>query len=279
MLYLMPPKTLLALLDARALLTHIHQLAINQDPQVPFYGTAVQHLTPQCVQTARVAPCQVVKIMAKGMQGQILTMVHGNPRVRHTCCLLNEEHGRRHIRVLIDQIVIAFTVSMVIGLVIGGIIWALFACLSRRRKASAHISQGSPSAFSRRSRPSSHGYTTSRTGFYRNSSCERRSNLSLASLTFQRQASLEQANSFSRKSSFRASTFHPFLQCPPLPVETNSQLITLTPTNTTTTLVGSTTNSLSQPEFHWSNNSLRICHSTQTPPPAYETIIKAFPES
>ncbi|XP_005150135.2 myc target protein 1 [Melopsittacus undulatus] len=177
-----------------------------------------------------------------------------------------------------EQITIAFTVSMVIGLVIGGIIWALFTCLSRRR-ASAHISQGNSSTFSRRSRPSSHGNTTGRTGFYRNSSCERRSNLSLASLTFQRQASLEQANSFPRKSSFRASTFHPFLQCPPLPVETNSQLITLTPTNTTTTLVGSTTNSLSRPEFHWSNNSLRICHSTQTPPPAYETIIKAFPDS
>ncbi|XP_068007782.1 myc target protein 1 isoform X1 [Melanerpes formicivorus] len=177
-----------------------------------------------------------------------------------------------------EQITIAFTVSMVVGLVIGGIIWALFTCLSRRR-ASAHISQGGSSAFSRWSRPSSHGHTTGRTGFYRNSSCERRSNLSLASLTFQRQASLEQANSFPRKSSFRASTFHPFLQCPPLPVETNSQLITLTPTNTTTTLVGSTTNSLSRPEFHWSNNNLRICHSTQTPPPAYETIIKAFPDS
>ncbi|KFO87677.1 Myc target protein 1, partial [Buceros rhinoceros silvestris] len=163
-----------------------------------------------------------------------------------------------------EQITIAFTVSMVVGLVIGGIIWALFTCLSRRR-ASAHISQGSSSAFSRRSRPSSQGHTTGRTGFYRNSSCERRSKLSLASLTL--------------KSSFRASTFHPFLQCPPLPVETNSQLITLTPTNTTTTLVGSTTNSLSRPEFHWSNNNLRICHSTQTPPPAYETIIKAFPDS
>lgn len=177
-----------------------------------------------------------------------------------------------------EQITIAFTVSMVIGLVIGGVIWALFTCLSRRR-ASAHISQGSSSAFSRRSRPASHSQTTGRTGFYRNSSCERRSNLSLASLTFQRQASLEQANSFPRKSSFRGSTFHPFLQCPPLPVETNSQLITLTPTNTTTTFVGSTTNSLNRPEFHWSNNSLRICHSTQTPPPAYETIIKAFPDS
>ncbi|XP_073193799.1 myc target protein 1 isoform X2 [Lepidochelys kempii] len=174
--------------------------------------------------------------------------------------------------------IIAFSVSMVIGLVIGGIIWALFTCLSRRR-ASAHISQWSSSISSRRSRPASQGHAANRTGFYRNNSCERRSNLSLASLTFQRQASLEQANSFPRKSSFRASTFHPFLQCPPLPVETNSQLITLSPTTTTTTLVGTTTNSLTRPEFHWSNNSLRICHSTQTPPPAYETIIKAFPDS
>ncbi|XP_048792214.1 myc target protein 1 [Lagopus muta] len=186
--------------------------------------------------------------------------------------LTHRFHGHQSF----GHVTIAFTVSMLIGLVIGGIIWALFTCLSRRR-ASAHISQDNSSLFTRRSRPTSH--SSSRTGFYRNSSCERRSNLSLASLTFQRQASLEQANSFPRKSSFRASTFHPFLQSPPLPVETNSQLITLTPTNTTTTLVGSTTNSLSRPEFHWSNNSLRICHSTQTPPPAYETIIKAFPDS
>ncbi|XP_020660472.2 myc target protein 1 [Pogona vitticeps] len=176
-----------------------------------------------------------------------------------------------------NQIIIAFSVSMVIGLIIGGIIWALLTCLSSRR-ASAHISQWTSSSFNRRSRPT-YGCAASRPGFYRNSSCERRSNLSLASLTFQRQASLDQANSFPRKSSFRASTFHPFLQCPPLPVETESQLITLVPTSTTTTLTGSTTNSLSRPEFHWSNNSLRVCHSTQTPPPAYDSIIKAFPDS
>ncbi|XP_060114957.1 myc target protein 1 [Heteronotia binoei] len=175
-----------------------------------------------------------------------------------------------------NQIIIAFTVSMAIGLLIGGTIWALLTCLSSRR-ASAHISQWSTSSSSRRCRASHGG--ASRPGFYRNSSCERRSNLSLASLTFQRQASLDQANSFPRKSSFRASTFHPFLQSPPLPVETDSQLITLVPTSTTTTLTRSTTNSLSRPEFHWSNNSLRVCHSTQTPPPAYDTIIKAFPDS
>lgn len=165
----------------------------------------------------------------------------------------------------------SFTVSMAIGLVIGGFIWALLVCLSRRR-ASAPISQWSPG---RRSR-SSHTHGLNRTGFYRHSGCERRSNLSLASLTFQRQASLELANSFPRKSSFRASTFHPFLQCPPLPVQTESQLVTLPSSNASATV--NTSHSLSRPDFHWSSNSLRMGFSTP-PPPAYDSIIKAFPDS
>uniref|UniRef100_A0A671FPF4 MYC target 1 n=1 Tax=Rhinolophus ferrumequinum TaxID=59479 RepID=A0A671FPF4_RHIFE len=170
-----------------------------------------------------------------------------------------------------DDLIISFTVSMAIGLVIGGFIWALFVCLSRRR-ASARISQWSSS---RRSR-SSYTHGLNRTGFYRHSGCERRSNLSLASLTFQRQASLEQGNSFPRKSSFRASTFHPFLQSPPLPVETDSQLMTLPSSNTSSTI--DATNSLSRPDFHWSSNSLRAGFSPPPPPP-YELIVKAFPDS
>ncbi|KAJ7407285.1 hypothetical protein WISP_127593 [Willisornis vidua] len=58
MLCLMPSRTQLALLAARALLTHI-QLPIDQDPQVPCHGTAFQHLIPQCVHTSGVAPFQV----------------------------------------------------------------------------------------------------------------------------------------------------------------------------------------------------------------------------
>ncbi|MEE6475046.1 hypothetical protein FKM82_010597 [Ascaphus truei] len=135
-----------------------------------------------------------------------------------------------------------------------------------------------PSSSSRRPRVSSHNYALNRSGFYRNSSCERRSNLSLASLTFQRQTSQEQADPFTRKPSFRASTFHPFLQCPPLTVEADSQLVTLPSTNNTSPTVNRS-GSLSRPEFHWSNNSLRLGHSTHTPPPAYESIIKAFPDS
>ena len=123
---------------------------------------------------------------------------------------------------------------------------------------------------------SSYNHGLNRTGFYRHSGYERRSNLSLASLTFQRQASMELVNSFPRKSSFRASTFHPFLQCPPLPVETESQLMTLSASTTPSTL--STAHSPSRPDFRWSSNSLRMGLSTP-PPPAYESIIKAFPDS
>ncbi|XP_025722131.1 myc target protein 1 [Callorhinus ursinus] len=170
-----------------------------------------------------------------------------------------------------EDVIMSFTVSIAIVLVIAGFIWALFVCLSRRR-ASAPISQWSSN---RRSR-SSYNHGLNRTGFYRHSGCERRSNLSLASLTFQRQASLEQANSFPRKSSFRASTFHPFLQSPPLPVETDSQLVTL-PTSSRVPAI-STSHSLGRPDFHWSSHSLRVGFSTP-PPPAYESIIKAFPDS
>ncbi|KAL0623441.1 Myc target protein 1, partial [Plecturocebus cupreus] len=170
------------------------------------------------------------------------------------------------------DLIMSFTVSMAIGLVLGGFIWAVFIFLSRRRRASAPISQWSSS---RRCR-SSYTHGLNRTGFYRHSGCERRSNLSLASLTFQRQASLEQANSFPRKSSFRASTFHPFLQCPPLPVETESHLVTLASSSISPTI--STSHSLSRPDLHWSSNSLRVGLSTP-PPPAYESIIKAFPDS
>ncbi|KAM4771562.1 myc target protein 1 [Rhinophrynus dorsalis] len=174
-------------------------------------------------------------------------------------------------------VILSFTVSIVIGLVIGGIIWTLFTCLSRRR-ASASISPRMPTSSSRRPRASSHNQALNRSGFYRNSTCERRSNLSLASLTFQRQTSQEQADQFNRKPSFRASTFHPFLQCPPLAVEADSQLVTLPRSNSTSPTVNNI-GSLSRPDFHWSNNSLRLGQSTQTPPPAYESIIKAFPDS
>lgn len=55
MLCLRHPRTQLALLTAKALLTHV-QLAIAQDPQVPF---PFQHLIPHSIHTTKVAPSQV----------------------------------------------------------------------------------------------------------------------------------------------------------------------------------------------------------------------------
>ncbi|XP_044146040.1 myc target protein 1 [Bufo gargarizans] len=176
----------------------------------------------------------------------------------------------------VGGVILSFTVSIAIGLIIGGMIWVLITCLSRRR-ASAAISPRLTNSSSRRPRTSSQNQASNRSGFYRNSSCERRSNLSLASLTFQRQTSQEQPDPFTRKPSFRASTFHPFLQSPPLAVEAESQLVTLPRANSTSPTIN-TTGNFGRPDFHWSSNSLRLGHATHTPPPAYESIIKAFPD-
>ncbi|XP_077342448.1 myc target protein 1 [Lithobates pipiens] len=205
----------------------------------------------------------------------------GNITVYHNITCINELKNvtcqTTFSKPFLDGLILSFTVSVVIGLIIGGIIWLLVTCMSRRR-ASAAISPRMTNSTSRRPRTASQNQALNRPGFYRNSGCERRSNLSLASLTFQRQTSQEQNDQFNRKPSFRASTFHPFLQSPPLPVEAESQMVTLPRSNSTSPTLNNSS-SLGRPEFHWSNNSLRLGHSTHTPPPAYESIIKAFPDS
>ncbi|MBN3300171.1 MYCT1 protein, partial [Amia calva] len=174
-----------------------------------------------------------------------------------------------------DHLILAFCLSMVVGLLIGSLIWILITWLSRRR-ASARISTRSP----RSPRgTSSHSFLHNRSGFYRNSSYDRRSNNSLASaaFTFHRQASLEQPDPLGRKPSFRASTFHPLLQC--------SQIAREAEEGSQTTLPRSPAGSISnvatpaRPDSFWSSSSLRAFHSTQTPPPAYESVIRAFQET
>ena len=46
---------------SRALPAHV-QLVIDQDPQVPFHGTALQPLIPQSVCTSRVAPSASLQV-------------------------------------------------------------------------------------------------------------------------------------------------------------------------------------------------------------------------
>ena len=155
---------------------------------------------------------------------------------------------------LAEDAIISLMISLATVLLIGGFIWAL-----SQRRASTFISQYSSGQRSR----ASYTHGLNRTGFYRHSACEHQSNLSLASLTFQQQASLKQADSFPRKSTFRNSTFHPFLQSLPLPVETD-WLVTLASSNISFTI--KTFHSLGHPDFQWHNNSLRIGLSTPPSP-------------
>uniref|UniRef100_A0A3Q3FJR4 Myc target 1a n=1 Tax=Labrus bergylta TaxID=56723 RepID=A0A3Q3FJR4_9LABR len=152
-------------------------------------------------------------------------------------------------------LIIAFCVSMAVGLVLGALVYVILTWMSRRRAA-----------------------------LY-----DRRSNNSLvsAAFSFHRQTSSpDQFDPLGHKSSFRASTFHPLLQCSQIAREAEEGSQTTLPrTPTLTTSTGSAQTAAQQaaspprPESFWGNNGLRGSNATQTPPPAYESIIRAYQET
>ncbi|XP_063070538.1 myc target protein 1 homolog [Engraulis encrasicolus] len=219
----------------------------------------------------------------------------------------------------IRELVLAFCLSMVVGLLLGALVYMLLTWMSRR-KASASITRPTTRSGNRpsnrssspRSRPSFH--RTSGTG----STTDRRSNNSLASAAFSlhRQGSAPDTgyygDEFGRKSSFRASTFHPLLQVSHIARQaeegSQSQQATLprthtltlpanSPTNNTTTpgatptttpapaiaaAVESSVSSIRKPrpDSFWGNPAPSGLESPQqTPPPAYNSIIRAYQES
>ncbi|XP_067098033.1 myc target protein 1 homolog isoform X1 [Osmerus mordax] len=178
------------------------------------------------------------------------------------------------------SLIIAFCVSMAVGLLLGALVYVVLTWMSRRKAGSASITRRPPrpSRVSPRARP----------GFNRNSSYDRRSNNSLvsAAFSFHRQASSpDQADPLGRKPSFRASTFHPLLQCSQIAREAEEGSQTTLPrTPTLTTSTGSAQIAAQaatppRPVSFWSTSSLRGFHATQTPPPAYESIIRAYQET
>ncbi|XP_028997173.1 myc target protein 1 homolog [Betta splendens] len=174
-------------------------------------------------------------------------------------------------------LVVAFCVSVAVGLFLGALVYVMLTWMSRRKAGSASITRPPP----RQPRPSSR----SRPGFNRNSSYDRRSNNSLvsAAFSFHRQTSSpDHLDPLGHKSSFRASTFHPLLQCSQIAREAEEGSQTTLPrTPTLTTSTGSANSAVtpSRPESFWGNNGLRGLHATQTPPPAYESIIRAYQET
>ncbi|KAJ8355737.1 hypothetical protein SKAU_G00185310 [Synaphobranchus kaupii] len=179
------------------------------------------------------------------------------------------------------RLILAFCMSMVVGLLIGSLIYVVMTWMSRRR-ASASITRRP----ARQSRSSAHSLLHSRSAFSRNSGggggFDRRSNNSLAGFGFQRQASLDLADPPGRKHSFRASTFHPLVQCSQIAREAEEGSQSTLPRDTAggpNANANAASTTPQRPDSFWSNSSLRGFHATQTPPPAYESVIRAFQET
>ncbi|XP_023809013.1 myc target protein 1 [Oryzias latipes] len=174
-------------------------------------------------------------------------------------------------------LIIAFCVSMAVGLLLGALVHVLLTWVSRRKAGSASITRRTPRHSSSRNRP----------GFNRNSSYDRRSNNSLisAALSFHRQTSVpDPYDPQGHKSSFRASTFHPLLQCSQIAREAEEGSQTTLPRTPPLSMSAAETAEQpvanpSRPESFWGNSSLRGFSATQTPPPAYESIIRAYQET
>lgn len=179
-------------------------------------------------------------------------------------------------------LIIAFSVSVAVGLVLGAVVYVLLTWMSRRKAGSASITRRPPRKKSRTS-------SRSRPNFNRNNSYDRRSNNNLlgAAISFQRQGSSpDQVDPLGYKQSFRGSTFHPLLHCSQIArdaEEGSPTSLPRTPTLTTSTGMAQVPRQVpvdpSRPESFWGNTSLRGFHVTQAPPPAYESIIRAYQET
>ncbi|KAK1889463.1 Myc target protein 1 like [Dissostichus eleginoides] len=152
-------------------------------------------------------------------------------------------------------LIIAFCVSIAVGLVLGALVYVILTWMSRRRAGSASITAALLANHAR---------------------------LPVAVQT----SSPDHLDPLGHKSSFRASTFHPLLQCSQIAREAEEGSQTTLPrTPTLTTSTGSAQTAAQpaatppRPESFWGNNGLRGFNATQTPPPAYESIIRAYQET
>lgn len=184
------------------------------------------------------------------------------------------------------DVILAFCLSMVVGLLLGALVYVVLTWMARRRASATITRVPSPRSSSRPSSP------RTRPVFARQGSTyDRRSNNSLASAAFSlhRQTSsspTDHADLLGRKDSFRASTFHPLIQCSQIAREAEEGhhgTLTSTPaatgTNSTASSMVTPPRARPRPDSFWGNSSLRGFSVTQTPPPAYDSIIRAYQET
>ncbi|KAB5540088.1 hypothetical protein PHYPO_G00097330 [Pangasianodon hypophthalmus] len=184
------------------------------------------------------------------------------------------------------DLILAFCLSMVVGLLLGALVYVVLTWMGRRRASATITRMPSPRSSGRPSSPRTLPAFSRQCSAY-----DRRSNNSLASaaFSFHRQTSsspIDHPDLLGRKDSFRASTFHPLIQCSQIAREAeegNHGTLTSNPgatsTNSTAGSMVTPPRPRPRPDSFWGNSSVRGLSATQTPPPAYDSIIRAYQET
>ncbi|XP_053345169.1 myc target protein 1 homolog [Clarias gariepinus] len=185
-----------------------------------------------------------------------------------------------------NDVILAFCLSMVVGLLLGALVYVVLTWMAHRRASATITSMPSPRPSGRPSSPRTRPVFSRQPSAY-----DRRSNNSLASaaFSFHRQTSTsptDHGDLLGRKDSFRASTFHPLIQCSQIAREAEEGNHGTLTSNTGATGTNSTASSMvtpprarARPDSFWGNSNVRGFNVTQTPPPAYDSIIRAYQES
>lgn len=171
-------------------------------------------------------------------------------------------------------LIVAFCVSMAVGLVLGAVIYVMMTWMSRRKTGSARITRCPP----QRSRRLRH-----RPGFNSRYDCHSNNSFVGAAFMLQNQTSSPDHYEENLKSCFTGSTFHPLLHDSQITREADEGSQTCgSPTLTTST--GSVQTRAHhaatppRPVSFWGNNDLQS-FSFQSPPPAYKSILRAYDET
>ncbi|KAL6477696.1 hypothetical protein MHYP_G00135310 [Metynnis hypsauchen] len=174
----------------------------------------------------------------------------------------------------VEELTLAFCLSMLVGLLIGILIFIFLTWMSRRR-ASVRITTR-PSRWLRAARSHNlHGQM----GLYSSNGFNLNENTGRATLNLHRQTSVDPNELLGRSPSFQASTFRPPLKKGSNGSEDKSQTALLHNSTGTNSAVTDPYN-MGQSESFWlGKGSLRGYLPTQTPPPAYDSVIDMFQET
>lgn len=180
-----------------------------------------------------------------------------------------------HETIDIEELTLAFCLSMLVGLLIGILIFIFMTWMSRRR-ASVRITTRP----SRRSRAGRSRNLRSQRGVYNSNGFNLNSeNTGRAMLNLHRQTSVDPNELLGRSPSFLASTFRPPPKKGSNKKDDESQTALLHNTSGTNSSVTDPCNTGQSESFWLGKGSLRGYLPTQTPPPAYDSVIHMFQET